>query len=59
FLSDIWRGSVESIAGGEWEAAPAQSINKLQQLGVGFFAPPVRGCNHFTHKKFQNKHYQF
>lgn len=32
FLGDIWRGSVESLPIGQWEAAKSLSLNYFQQL---------------------------
>ncbi len=60
FLGDIWRGSVESISRGQWEAARALSLNYPQQLGlvilpqalrrsiaptVGFIAQVIKGTS--------------
>lgn len=42
FLSDIWRGSVESIPAGQWEAARAMSFNYFQQLGLVILPQAVR-----------------
>ena len=42
FLSDIWRGSVESIPVGQWEAARAMSFNYFQQLGLVILPQAVR-----------------
>jgi polar amino acid transport system permease protein len=42
FLSDIWRGSVESIPQGQWEAARAMSFNYFQQLGLVILPQTVR-----------------
>lgn len=60
FLGDIWRGAVESIPSGQWQAAQALSFNYPQQLGlvilpqalrraiaptVGFLAQVVKGTS--------------
>ena len=60
FLGDIWRGSVEAIPKGQWEAAKALSLNYFQQLGlvvlpqamrlsiaptVGFLAQVIKGTS--------------
>lgn len=60
FLSDIWRGAVESIPTGQWEASKALSLNYFQQLGlvilpqcvrrsvaptVGFLAQVIKGTS--------------
>ncbi|MEO1592394.1 MAG: amino acid ABC transporter permease [Cyanobacteria bacterium J06632_22] len=60
FLGDIWRGAVESIPRGQWEAARALSLNYPQQLGlivlpqalrraiaptVGFLAQVIKGTS--------------
>ncbi|MEM6838993.1 MAG: amino acid ABC transporter permease [Cyanobacteria bacterium P01_C01_bin.120] len=42
FLSDIWRGAVESIAVGQWDAARAMSFNYFQQLGLVILPQAVR-----------------
>jgi polar amino acid transport system permease protein len=42
FLSDIWRGSVQSIPKGQWEAARAMSFNYFQQLGLVILPQAVR-----------------
>ncbi|RZM79384.1 amino acid ABC transporter permease [Leptolyngbya iicbica] len=42
FLSDIWRGAVESIPVGQWEAARAMSFNYFQQLGLVILPQAVR-----------------
>ena len=42
FLGDIWRGSVESIPSGQWEAARALSLNYFQQLGLVILPQAVR-----------------
>jgi polar amino acid transport system permease protein len=42
FLSDIWRGSVESIPKGQWEAARSMSFNYFQQLGLVILPQAVR-----------------
>ena len=58
FLSDIWRGAVQSIPQGQWQAARSLSLNYFQQLGlvilpqalrrsvaptVGFLAQVIKG----------------
>ncbi|MGK7910423.1 MAG: amino acid ABC transporter permease [Synechococcus sp.] len=60
FLGDIWRGAVEAIPEGQWEAAQALSLNYWQQLQlvvlpqavrlaiaptVGFMAQVVKGTS--------------
>ena len=60
FLGDIWRGSVEAIPKGQWEAAKALSLPYFQQLGlvilpqalrfaiaptVGFLAQVIKGTS--------------
>ena len=60
FLGDIWRGAVEAILQGQWEAAKALSLNYVQQLWlvilpqaiklsiaptVGFSAQVVKGTS--------------
>jgi len=60
FLSDIWRGAVESVSKGQWEAAQAVSLGYFQQLGlvilpqalrlsiaptVGFLAQVIKGTS--------------
>lgn len=42
YLGDIWRGSVESIPSGQWEAAKALSMNYWQQLGLIILPQAVR-----------------
>ena len=42
FLGDIWRGSVESIPTGQWEASKALSMNYFQQLGLVILPQAVR-----------------
>lgn len=42
FLGDIWRGAVESISSGQWEAAKALSMNYWQQLGLVILPQAVR-----------------
>jgi polar amino acid transport system permease protein len=42
FLSDIWRGAVQSIPVGQWEAARAMSFNYFQQLGLVILPQAVR-----------------
>jgi len=42
FLSDIWRGAVQSIPAGQWEAARAMSFNYFQQLGLVILPQAVR-----------------
>ena len=42
FLSDIWRGAVQSIPVGQWEAARAMSFNYFQQLGLVILPQSVR-----------------
>lgn len=60
FLSDIWRGAVQSIPQGQWQAARSLSLNYFQQLGlvilpqalrrsvaptVGFLAQVIKGTS--------------
>lgn len=60
FLGDIWRGSVESLPVGQWEAAKSLSLNYFQQLvlivlpqalrlsiapTVGFVAQVIKGTS--------------
>ena len=60
FLGDIWRGAVEAIPKGQWEASKALSLNYFQQLGlvivpqalrlaiaptVGFLAQVIKGTS--------------
>ncbi|MEL6231116.1 MAG: amino acid ABC transporter permease [Cyanobacteria bacterium J06627_3] len=60
FLGDIWRGAVESIPTGQWEASKALSMTYFQQLGlvilpqalkrsiaptVGFLAQVIKGTS--------------
>ncbi len=42
FLGDIWRGAVESIPTGQWEASKALSMNYFQQLGLVILPQAVR-----------------
>lgn len=42
FLGDIWRGSIESIPSGQWEASKALSLNYFQQLGLIILPQAVR-----------------
>lgn len=42
FLGDIWRGSVESIPKGQWEAAKSLSFNYFQQLILVILPQAVR-----------------
>ena len=42
FVSDIWRGAVQSIPVGQWEAARAMSFNYFQQLGLVILPQAVR-----------------
>lgn len=42
FLGDIWRGSVEAIPKGQWEAAKSLSLNYFQQLGLVILPQAVR-----------------
>ena len=42
FLGDIWRGAVESIPSGQWEASKALSMNYFQQLGLVILPQAVR-----------------
>lgn len=42
FLGDIWRGSVESIPSGQWDASKALSLNYFQQLGLVILPQAVR-----------------
>ncbi|MEO1093970.1 MAG: amino acid ABC transporter permease [Cyanobacteria bacterium J06638_28] len=42
FLGDIWRGAVESIPTGQWEASRALSMNYLQQLCLVILPQSVR-----------------
>ncbi len=32
FLAEIWRGCVESISSGQWEAAKSLALNRVQQM---------------------------
>jgi polar amino acid transport system permease protein len=58
FLAEIWRGCVEAIAKGQWEAASSLAMNRLQQMRhvifpqafrialpptVGFYVQVVKG----------------
>ncbi|MEL6325731.1 MAG: amino acid ABC transporter permease, partial [Cyanobacteria bacterium J06626_23] len=60
FLGDIWRGAVQSIPQGQWQAARALSLNYFQQLAlvilpqalrrsiaptVGFLAQVIKGTS--------------
>ncbi|MEM9817034.1 MAG: amino acid ABC transporter permease [Cyanobacteria bacterium P01_D01_bin.6] len=60
FLGDIWRGAVEAIPRGQWEASKSLSLNYFQQLGlvilpqalrlaiaptVGFLAQVIKGTS--------------
>ncbi|MEO1400129.1 MAG: amino acid ABC transporter permease [Cyanobacteria bacterium J06635_1] len=42
FLGDIWRGAVEAIPQGQWEASKALSLNYFQQLGLIILPQAVR-----------------
>ncbi|MEO0868384.1 MAG: amino acid ABC transporter permease [Cyanobacteria bacterium J06642_11] len=42
FLGDIWRGAIESIPTGQWEASKALSMNYWQQLGLVILPQAVR-----------------
>ena len=42
FLGDIWRGSVDSIPVGQWEASKALSMTYAQQLGLVILPQAVR-----------------
>lgn len=42
FLGDIWRGAVESIPKGQWEASRALSMNYWQQLCLVILPQSVR-----------------
>ncbi|MGK7907196.1 MAG: amino acid ABC transporter permease [Synechococcus sp.] len=42
FLGDIWRGSVEAIPEGQWQAAQALSLNYFQQLQLVIFPQALR-----------------
>lgn len=58
FLTEIWRGCVESVAKGEWEASASLAMSRLQQMRyvilpqamrvaipptVGFFVQVIKG----------------
>lgn len=42
FLGDIWRGSVESIPTGQWEASKALSMNYAQQVALVILPQAIR-----------------
>ena len=42
FLADIWRGSIQAIPKGQWEASSALSLNYFQQLGLVSLPQAVR-----------------
>ncbi|MEM9903604.1 MAG: amino acid ABC transporter permease [Cyanobacteria bacterium P01_D01_bin.44] len=42
FLGDIWRGAVEAIPQGQWEASKALSLNYFQRLGLVILPQAVR-----------------
>ncbi|MBE7384464.1 MAG: amino acid ABC transporter permease [Leptolyngbya sp. SIO1E4] len=42
FLADIWRGSIQAIPKGQWEASSALSLNYFQQLGLVILPQAVR-----------------
>ncbi|MEM9162190.1 MAG: amino acid ABC transporter permease, partial [Cyanobacteria bacterium P01_F01_bin.4] len=42
FLGDIWRGAVDAIPQGQWEASKALSLNYFQQLGLVILPQAIR-----------------
>ena len=42
YLGDIWRGAVEAIPQGQWEAANALSLNYIQQLRLIIFPQAIK-----------------